>query len=132
MPSDVILSIGINNLTGEVFFATDLGLISYKSDATSGGENYASLSIYPNPVRENFTGIITINGLMDNSTIKITDAAGNLIYQTKSNGGIATWNGKNANGKKVSSGVYFVMGANASETNKDNVKTAIGKILIIK
>lgn len=132
LPSDVILSIGINNLTGEVFFATDLGLISYKSDATSGGENYASLSIYPNPVRENFTGIITINGLMDNSTIKITDAAGNLIYQTKSNGGIATWNGKNANGKKVSSGVYFVMGANASETNKDNVKTAIGKILIIK
>jgi hypothetical protein len=130
--SDNVLCIAINSSTGEVFFGTDLGLVSYKSDASSGGADYSNISVYPNPVRESYTGTITINGLMSNSTVKITDTNGNLIYQTKSNGGTATWNGQNTAGKRVNTGVYFIMGSNASESNTSDVKTAIGKILIIK
>jgi hypothetical protein len=130
--SNVVLCISINGATGEVFFGTEFGLISYMNDASQGEADYSNISIYPNPVRETYTGVITISGLMSNSTVKITDASGNLIYQTKSNGGTATWNGQNISGKRVNSGVYFIMGSNASDTNKDNIKTAIGKILIIK
>lgn len=130
--SNAILSITINNKTGEVFFATDKGLISYMSDAAQAEKNYASIAVYPNPVRESFNGIITISGLMEDTTVKITDASGNIVYQTKSNGGIATWNGFTNRGIKASSGVYFVMGANATDKNSENVQTAIGKILIIR
>lgn len=130
--SNAILSITINQESGEVFFATDMGLISYMSDASMSKKTYDTISVYPNPVRENFTGVITINGLMDETTVKITDTNGNLVYQTKSNGGIATWNGYNSFGVKVSTGVYFVMVSNATEKNTENAQTAVGKILIIK
>jgi hypothetical protein len=102
------------------------------SDAAQAEKDYASIAVYPNPVRENFNGIITISGLMEDTTVKITDASGNIVYQTKSNGGIATWNGFTNRGIKASSGVYFVMGANATDKNSENVQTAIGKILIIR
>lgn len=130
--SNTILSIAIDNESGEVFFATDMGLISFMSDASSPKKSYDTITVYPNPVRENFAGVITINGLMDETTVKITDTNGSLVYQTKSNGGIATWNGYNSGGVKVSSGVYFVMVSNATEKNSENVQTAVGKILIIK
>jgi len=129
--SNSILSIAIDNISGEVFFATDMGLISYMSDAADAQKSYSTVSVYPNPVRENYSGVITITGLMDGTTVKITDANGNLIYQTKSNGGIATWNGKMANGMSVSTGVYFVMCSNATDKNT-TVSTAVGKIMIIK
>ena len=129
--SNTILSIAINDKTGEVFFATDLGLISFMSNATSPTENYANIQVYPNPVKENFSGLITINGLMDDTTVKITNTTGQLVYQTKSNGGTATWNGFIQNGQKASTGIYFIMVSNSSENNL-SPSTAIGKIMIIK
>ncbi|MDR3706200.1 MAG: two-component regulator propeller domain-containing protein [Paludibacteraceae bacterium] len=130
--SNNILSMAVDSKTGETFFATDEGLISYMSDATEAQSSYSSISVYPNPVRENFSGVITITGLMSGTTIKITDTAGNLIYTTKSNGGIATWDGQNISGKRVNTGVYFVMASNATDSNSSDIKTAIAKILIIK
>jgi len=64
--------------------------------------------VWPNPVRETYHGDITIDGLLDESVVKITDVAGNLVYKTTSNGGRATWNGKNRNGERVSTGVYLI------------------------
>ncbi len=130
--SNTILSIAINNNTGEVFFANDLGLISYMSNATLPKKSYETLSVYPNPVRENFNGVITIADLVNESIVKITDSSGRLVYQTKSNGGIATWDGYTNTGNKASTGVYFVMVSNASERNSDDIQTAVGKILIVK
>jgi len=130
--SNSVLSIAVNNKTGEVFFATDKGLVSYLSDASEAQSSYSKISAYPNPVRENFSGVVTITGLMDQTTVKITDTAGNLIYTTKSNGGTATWNCHNAKGEKVGTGIYFVMASNATDSNTSDVNTAITKILIIK
>jgi hypothetical protein len=131
--SNDIMAIGINDKTGEVFFATSLGLISYQSDATVADpeeKTYSSITVYPNPVRENFQGVITIKGLKENTTVKITDASGSMVYQTTSNGGMATWNGVCRNGKKATSGVYFVMASSADSL--DSTQTGIGKFLIVK
>ena len=75
---------------------------------TTGRTNINSVEIFPNPVRENYYGIITIDGLAFESNVKITDVSGNLVFETNSNGGTAVWNGKDVNNKRVGTGVYLV------------------------
>jgi hypothetical protein len=124
--SDNILSIAINPVTGEVFFGTDQGLISYQSDASDAGDTFGNVYAYPNPVRQGFTGVITITGLVENTQVKITDINGNLVCETVSNGSLATWNGKDVHGRKVNTGIYLAICANA-----DGTQSTITKILVI-
>jgi hypothetical protein len=70
---------------------------------------------------------VTIVGLMDNSNVKITDLNGNIIYQTKSLGGQAIWNCRNANGSRVATGVYLVLAS--TEEASESVVT---KIIVVK
>ncbi len=124
--SNDIISIAINPVSGEVFFGTSKGLVSYQGDAVNANEEFKDVHAYPNPVREDFNGIITITGLIKDTQVKITDLNGNLICQTISNGGIATWDGKNTNGKKVNTGIYLVICA-----NEDGTQNAVTKIMVI-
>ena len=125
--SDNILSIAINNTTGEVFFGTDKGLCSYMSDATtpsdrpSGDNTYA----YPNPVKPGYTGPITIVGLSMNADVKIVTTNGVLVAAGISNGGSFVWNGKDQFGKPVASGVYMVESADEDGNNGVVCKVAI-------
>ena len=125
--SDRILYIAVNYETGEVFIATAGGLVSYRSDATDGESDLDDIKAFPNPVRPGFGGVVTITGLMDGAVVKITDAAGNIVYQSEATGGQATWNLRNLSGRSVASGVYAVM---ASEAN--GKARGAGKILVIR
>jgi len=124
--SNNILSIAINPATGEVFIGTDQGIISYQSDANEAGTTFGDVHAYPNPVRQGFTGIITITGLIDKTQVKITDITGNLVCETVSNGSIATWDGKDTHGRKVNTGIYLAICANT-----DGTQSTITKILVI-
>jgi len=124
--SNDILSIAINPVSGEVFFGTDQGLVSYQSDASEAGNVFGNVYAYPNPVRQSYTGLITIRGLVENTQVKITDINGNLVCETVSNGSLATWDGKDAHGRRVSTGVYLAICANA-----DGTQSTITKILVI-
>jgi len=124
--SDNILSIAINPESGEVFFGTDQGIVSFMSDAAESNPKFNNVRAYPNPVRESYEGVISIAGLVNRTNVKITDTAGNLIYETTSNGGLATWDGKNINGHRVSTGVYFAMCS-----SEDGKESAVCKILVI-
>lgn len=124
--SNDILSLAINPVSGELFIGTSNGLISFQSDAAAANNNFTNVYAYPNPVRESYNGIITITGLIANTQVKITDLNGNLVYQTISNGSIATWDGKNSHGRKVNTGVYFAICA-----NEDGTKSTITKIMVI-
>lgn len=126
LPSSVVLSVAINSVTGEVFVGTDRGIASYRSDASEPEETMSEVYAYPNPVRPNYEGLITITRLMDSSWINITDEAGNLVYKTRSYGGTATWDGRNQYGQRVASGVYSVL-CNAADSGKHTVV----KILIM-
>ena len=125
--SDRINNIAINHESGEVFFATDKGLISYRGTATMGSDDFKDVYVYPNPVRENYEGDITIRGLASDVNVKITDISGNIVYETNAEGGQAIWNGRNFSGSRVSTGVYLVFC-----TNDDGSKTHITKLLFIK
>jgi len=111
--SDVVLSIAIDPKTGEVFMGTDKGVVSFRGTATAGNETHTDVQVFPNPVRPEFDGLIAINGLYTNAFVKITDVQGNLVYQTRADGGQATWNGRDYNGRKVNTGVYFVLSSDA-------------------
>ena len=129
LPSDNIWSIAINEISGEVFIGTDKGIASYKSDATRPESKLDKNKIhaYPNPVRAEYNGIISIVGLTADCNVKIVDSAGLLINEGTSNGGQYTWNGRNKRGEKVASGVYYVL--TYDNTGEEGVAT---KILITK
>ena len=125
--SDNIYDIEINDKTGEVFIGTDKGLNSYQGEASEGKSDYSEIYAYPNPVRPEHMDKVTIVGLLDNSNVKITDLNGNIIYQTKSLGGQAIWNCRNANGSRVATGVYLVLAS--TEEASESVVT---KIIVVK
>jgi hypothetical protein len=106
--SNEILSIEVNQETGEVFFGTEQGLISYRGEATEGDQFFSNVLVYPNPVKEDYFGPVAIKGLAINTDVKITDIAGRVVYFTKSIGGQAIWDGNNFEGVRAKTGVYLV------------------------
>ncbi|WP_157666485.1 type IX secretion system anionic LPS delivery protein PorZ [Alkalitalea saponilacus] len=127
LPSDYINDITINEKTGEVYIATGEGIVSFRGTATGGSSNYSNIYAFPNPVRPEFTGDITITGLMARSNIKITDVSGKLVFETVSVGGQAFWNGRNLWGEQVKSGVYLIFVA-----SEDGSQSGVTKVAIIR
>lgn len=120
LPSNTVYDIGINQANGQLYFATDKGLVMYTGKASNFDNEMQEVYAFPNPVRGDYEGVVTIQGLAYQSTIHITDANGQLVYTTQSQGGRATWDGKLANGAKPPIGMYFVMAANP-DGSVDNV-----------
>lgn len=127
LPSNVVYDISVDNTTGMVYFATQGGLVSYKGDAKDTGDSFGEIVAYPNPVRPNYNGVITIKGLADRADVRITDVVGNLIHKDRAAGGIIQWDGTNLKGQKVASGIYLALMINA-----DGTETASTKIAIIR
>lgn len=124
--SNNIFDIVIDPKTGEVFFGTEKGLISYKGTATDADDDFNNVFVYPNPVKPGFTGTIAIRGLVKDTDVRITDISGNIVYQTTSLGGQAIWDGKDFNGNKVQTGVYMIFNGGPEGERK-----AAAKILFI-
>lgn len=127
--SDYIESLAINEETGEVFIGTTKGLCSYMSDATVTNEemNKDNVWAYPNPVKPDYNGLITITGLSYNADVKICTSNGVLVNEGRSTGGSYTWNGCDKDGKRVASGVYMVQTAKS-----DGSKGTVCKIAIVR
>ena len=125
--SNSIVTLAVDNKSGEVWFGTSKGLQSVRGDATAGGEKFARVYTFPNPVREDFKGNVTITGLIRDTEIRVTDISGNLVYETVSDGGEATWNLTTYNGRRVATGVYLVFCA-----SKDGSQSCVTKMLVIK
>ena len=112
-----------------VYFATTTGLYMYSSTSAPAADDYSQVYAYPNPVRPDYTGWITITGLMDNSIVKIADAAGNVFHQGTSEGGMMVWDGCDSHGKRVKTGVYYVFASTGGDGAESN--GAVTKILVV-
>jgi len=126
--SNSILDIDVDDATGLVYIATAEGLLAYQSDATNpwNGGKRCEATVFPNPVHHDYSGPIAIRNVPYNATVKITDAAGGLVYQTTASGGTAVWNGYDYNGRKASSGVYYV-----TSVSSDGALTCRAKLVFI-
>lgn len=128
LPSNHVGSVVVSPIDNKVYFGTSLGLAEYSSTSSPAAESYSEVVAYPNPVRPEFSGWITVKGLMDNSYVKITDAAGNLVFATLSDGGMITWDGCNTNGHQVPTGVYYVF----ASQKEGGSGSAVTKIMIVR
>ena len=129
LPTNTIYNVCCNTNSNSVYVLTPAGFLEYFSDTTPAAADYSDVYVYPNPVRPDFTGLVTINGLMDNSLVKISDTAGNVIKQLRSVGGMATWDCCNDSGQRVNTGVYYVL---ASEKEGGSAHSVVAKFLVIK
>ncbi len=125
--SDNIVKVAVNGVTGEVWFGTSEGIISWRGEATAGKDDFSGIYAFPNPVREDYEGVVTVTGLMENSSVKITDVSGNLVYETTSLGGQAVWDLRNYKSQRVATGVYL-----AFCSNEDGTLAGVTKILVIR
>jgi hypothetical protein len=125
--SDSIITVALDNTSGEIWFGTSEGVVSVRGEATAGASEFVNVYSFPNPVREDFKGNVTITGLMRDSHIKITDISGNLVYETTSEGGQASWDLTTYNGRRVTTGVYLVFCASS-----DGTQAIVTKMLVIR
>ena len=124
--SNVVLDIAIEGSTGEVYFATDKGIIGYRGTATEGKDEVSDCKIYPNPIRPEYRGPITIDNVVGNASVKITDITGTLVYETAAQGGRVIWDGNNYSGQRAKTGVYLVF-----ISNETGAQTQTCKFLLV-
>ena len=127
MPSNMVNDIKINSVTGEVFIATNKGMISFKGVATGANDDLSNVYVYPNPVRPTYSGTVKVAGLLDKANVKITDIEGNLVFETTSEGGTIEWDTTAFGKYKVASGVYMVF-----ISAQDGRETKVKKVMIIR
>jgi ligand-binding sensor domain-containing protein len=121
--SNDVRQIAIDGKTGEVFFATALGICSFRSTATEGTTSNSNVLVFPNPVPPGYSGTIAIRGVANNAIVKITELDGRLVYQTRALGGQAVWNGRDYKGRTISTGVYLVLVSD--DSHQENAVTKI-------
>jgi len=126
--SDNVEAIAINPDNGEVFFGTASGLCSYMSGVSRPAEEMTKDGVYayPNPVRPDYEGVITITGLTLDADIKIVTVNGTLVNEGRSTGGTYSWDGRDGSGRRVASGIYMVQTATS-----DGSKGTVCKIAVV-
>ncbi len=127
LPSNTVNDVDINPLTGEVFFATNKGMVSFKGTAIKAANDLENVVVFPNPVRPDFEGNVTITGLTNKANVKITDIEGNLVHEQISEGGSIEWNTTAFGKYRVASGVYMVFIA-----SRDGELTKTKKVMIVR
>ncbi len=126
LPSNVIEDVAIDETSGEVFIITDQGMVSYRGTATNGKTAHQKVRIFPNPITRDFSGTVGISGLVSNAIVKIVDITGQLVTELRAQGGTATWNVADFQGRKVNSGVYLIY-----SSNEEGNETFVGKVAVI-
>lgn len=128
LPGDNVYAICLNPETNSIMMSTDQGLceLFLGSAAAESGDG---VRVYPNPVRPDYYGYVTIDNLPDDTTVKIVDTAGNLVKECGySAAGEVKWDVTNIHHKRVPGGVYFVMAASGKEVES---YAKVGKVLVI-
>jgi len=124
LPSKNVIDLAIDATSGEIFVLTENGLLSYRTNSSEPSEDFSSVKIFPNPVGPNFQGVLTVSGLQENTIIKITDTAGRLIYETKSNGGTASWDLQN---HRAATAIYMILCV-----AEDGSESFVGKVAVLR
>lgn len=126
--SNTVYTVACDQASNDVLIGTPSGLYLYSSTSAPAADDYSEVYAFPNPVRPDYTGWITINGLMDNSLVKIADMQGSVMWEGRSEGGMVVWDGCNRDGSRVRSGVYLVFASHGPEGSSEG---AVTKIVVI-
>jgi len=127
--SDEVLSVDVNASTGDVFFSTDRGLISYASDAIAPQQQAGDLVVFPNPVRitDLANPSVFVEGLVAATDIRIVTVAGNLVRRMQARGGRTRWDLRDEEGRMVDSGVYLIIAVGQNDEG-----SSVGKVVVVR
>ncbi|MBQ7690395.1 MAG: hypothetical protein IJT30_04270 [Muribaculaceae bacterium] len=129
LPHDNVFDVACNTRDNTVYIVTGGGVVEYNDSGASSATDLSNVYCYPNPVRPDFTGLLTISGLPNNTLVKIADSAGNVIKQVRSSSGIATWDCCGSDGNRVATGVYYVLASTSESGSNSNI---VAKFLVVK
>ena len=129
LPSDQVYSVSCNRATNSVVMVTPNGVVEYFPDVTPAEDDYSNVYAFPELVKPDFTGMVTIKGLMANSNVVITDIDGNVVKTMVSDGGIALWDVCHDNGVRVDTGIYKIY---ASQGDTATTGEPLTQIAVIK
>lgn len=130
LPANEVFCIYAHPDNNSIFIGTNYGISQYSSSSSPAREDYSDVYAYPNPVTPDYTGWVTITGLMRDSRVKICDSALNVVSETRSEGGMASWDLCNFSGVRVRSGVYYVLASTGTD-GTDSAADVVAKILVI-
>lgn len=123
-----VKSIAFDSRTGTVYFGTLSGLASLTTASPAPKASFDQLVINPNPFVIPESQIVTIDGLVENSSLKIISADGHLVREIRTPGGrIGFWDGRNAAGTYVASGIYII-----AASSEDGTRVATAKVAVIR
>jgi hypothetical protein len=126
--SDEVRSIAVDPRTGTAYFGTDEGLAGLSTPAAAPVPSYGDLLVYPNPYVIPNPSPVTVDGLVENSSLRILTIDGSLVRDLATPGGrIGFWDGKDLQGRDVSSGIYLIVAY-----SDDGSTVANGKIAVIR
>lgn len=126
--SDIVVSVAVDAVTGQVFFATDRGLVAWSGDAVAPSESVRELDVYPNPFEPGKNADrVVISGLVEETDVRIMTPAGVVVASMRARGGLVTWDGTDLTGSPAPSGMYLV-----AAVGTDGEGTAYGRIALLR
>lgn len=110
LPSDLVYASCYNPDNNSMMIATSAGLCEYYLSGQSNESGVSTARAYPNPVRHDYYGWVTIDGLEEDCIVKIADSAGNIVRELgPAVAGKVQWDVCGIDLNRVPSGVYFVL-----------------------
>jgi hypothetical protein len=125
--SNDIQSLAVNPENGELFISTSVGLISFLDVPRIAETSMDKLKVFPNPFVYDRHDRIFIEGMTQETKVRILAANGSLVKTIEARGGRIEWNARNFEGKRVGSGVYLVVAL-----DDNNSERGVGKVVIIR
>lgn len=131
LSDNTVYAIAFHGESGESFVSTSKGISVLKTPFANPKPDYSALHIYPQPFKPGVHEHVIVQGLMDNSSIKVLTISGQLVKDLRSEddnilGYEAQWDGRDHAGDLVGSGVYLLYIFNEDGT------TASQKIAVVR
>ena len=114
LPSNMVYSVECDTVNERVYVYTDNGFAEYIAMGEAAALDFSNAYAYPNPVEPDYTGLVKIAGLMENSFVTITDRDGQVVAQMGPVVGTTLWDLCGPDTLPVPSGMYHIYAAQGS------------------
>lgn len=129
LPSDMVYASCYNPDSNSLTIGTSAGICEYFLSGQASDNGKTAVRAYPNPVRHDYYGLVTIDCLEEDALVKIADSAGNIVRELgPASAGKVEWDACGMDLNRVPSGVYFVLASSGSSSGSFSEVT---KILVI-